>query len=274
MSDSISFNQTNAAVIGVGVIASSIITGFLTSPATKDRFHFFLSPRNAEKCADLKSRFPEHVTVCASNQDAVDRSEWVFLTVLPRDGREVVTALSFRPNHKILSIMSDHFLKTVTSWTGPVAKAVRMVPLPFAALHEGPIAFFPEDAEIRELFGALGTPIAMKNEAELSVISGLTGIMSAFYMLLNETSRFGAEHGLSTQTSVQYMTAFFGALCRKAALREDGDLKSLAFEMTPGGLNELALTSMLSDDAYRPWTDALAKVMNRLDKKQKETPDA
>jgi len=269
-----SFNETAIAVIGVGVIATSIVTGFLTAPSMKGKLHFFLSPRNAGKAASLKARFPEEVTVCASNQEAVDRSDWVFLTVLPRIGREVVTSLSFRPEQKILSIMSDHFLKNVTSWTGPVAKAVRMVPRPFVTLHEGPIAFYPEDAEIREMFGVLGTPIVMENESELSVISGLTGIMSAFYMLLSETSRFGAERGLSSETSVQYMSAFFGALCKKASLREDGDLKALAYEMTPGGLNELALNSMLADDAFRPWNDALSKVMARLDKKQKEMPDA
>ena len=257
----------NIGILGTGTISSALVTGFCTDEKSKEKLHFFLSPRGAEKAAALKEKFPENITVCGNNQEVIDSSEWIFLCLLPRHGEEVITGLHFTPEKKILTIMSDHFIEKVTSWTGPVAKIVRMVPLPFAAMHIGPIAAYPYDEEIEELFAPLGQLIVMGKEAELSVISGLTGIMSAFYMLIHETAKFGAEQGLSPRTSLDYMTAFYEALSIKARAREDCDIYDLAYEMTPGGLNDMALKSMLSDDGYTPWINALRKVMDRLNKK-------
>lgn len=253
-------------ILGTGVIASSLVTGFCTSPEASGKHHFFLSPRNSEKAAKLKALYPDQVSVCQRNQEVIDSSDWVFLTLLPRHAEDVLSGLSFRPEQKILNIMSDFFIDKVAALTGPVAKIERMVPLPFAAMHIGPIAYFPEDEEIREMFSPLGKTIAVGKESELSIISGLTGIMSAYYMLLHETTKFGMEQGLSQRTSIDYMTEFFEALDVKARAREDGDLYDLAYEMTPGGLNEMALKSLLEDNAFKPWTDALGKVMDRLNK--------
>ena len=40
--------------------------------------------------------------------------------------------------------------------------------------------------------------------------------------------------------------------------------------MTPGGLNEMALKSILESDGYKPWIEALRKIMDRLDKKNQK----
>lgn len=254
-------------VLGTGVIASALVDGFCKDLQSATDMHFYLSPRNAEKAARLKTAYPESVTVCQSNQEVVDAAEWVFLCLIPRHAESILSELRFRSGQKILSIMSDHSIEKVLSMVGPSAKCLRMVPLPFAAMHIGPIAYFPKDDEIEAMFAPLGKLIALEKESELSIISGLTGLMSAYYMLIHETTKFGVEQGLSPRTSVEYMTAFYEALNVKARAREDGDIYDLAYEMTPGGLNEMALRSMLEDDAYQPWTDALQKVMDRLNKK-------
>jgi len=256
----------NVGILGTGTISSAIVTGFCTSEAGKT-LTFYLSPRNAEKAEALKTAYPDQVTVCPDNQTVVDRSDWVFLTLLPGHGEAVLKGLNFRPEQKILTIMSDHSIARISGWIGPVSRIIRMVPLPFAAMHIGPIAYFPRDPEIEDLFGPLGKLIPVDREAELSVISGLTGIMSAYYMLIHETVGFGIEQGLSARTSLDYMSGFFEALSVKAGAKEDLDIYGLAYEMTPGGLNEMALKSILADDGYQPWISALQKVMDRLNKK-------
>lgn len=260
--------MTNIGVLGTGVIASALVDGFCKDPKSAASMHFYLSPRNADKAARLAADYPESVTVCASNQEVVDAAQWVFICLIPRQAEEILSQLSFRSEQKILSIMSDHSIEKVLSMTGPAAKCLRMVPLPFAAMHIGPIAYFPQDDEVSTMFSPLGNMIALEREAELSVISGLTGIMSAYYMLIHETAKFGQAQGLSPRVSVDYMTGFFEALDIKARAREDCDIHDLAYEMTPGGLNEMALKSLLEADAYQPWIDALQKVMDRLNKKK------
>ena len=251
-------------IIGTGTISTALVTGFLTCEEGAGNYHFYLSPRNTAKAAALKERFPDGVTVCENNQEAVDASEWVFLTVLPRQGEEVISPLSFREDQKILTIMSDHPVERVQEWTAPASKIVRMVPLPFAALHIGPIAIYPEDSEIRQMFTPLGEIISVQEQGQLSIISGLTAIMSAYYHLIYDVTDWGCEQGLPAEASLKYMTAFFEALSHKAALAPDGDVKALAYEMTPGGLNEMALKNLLGHDAFRLWRDALDEVMARL----------
>lgn len=258
----------NIGILGTGVISSSLVKGFCEDEFSASNIHFYLSPRNKEKAASLKESYPSQVTVCKDNQEVLDNSEWVILALLPRHAEEVLSCLKFRNEHKVLTLMSDHSIAKVGEMTGEVVKIIRMVPLPFAAMHIGPIAYFPIDKEIDSLFSPLGDMIAVGQESELSVISGMTGIMSAYYMLLHEMTKYGEEHGLSHKTSIDYMTAFFEALNVKARAKEDGDLNALAYEMTPGGLNEMALKSMLADDGYKPWSDALDKVMNRLSVKK------
>ena len=266
-------------ILGTGTIASALVQGFCTSDTAPD-LHFFLSPRNAEKAASLATLYPEQVTVCHSNQEVLDQSEWVFLTVIPRLADEILSPLIFREDHRILTIMSDHAIEKVLDWTGPVAKIVRMVPLPFAAMHIGPIAITPYDEEVSDLFTPLGQVISVDTEEKLSVISALTAVMSSYYHLLYDVSLWGAKQGLPPEVSLDYTSAFFSALNQKACLRipdpsgtaPDGDailvhVRELAYEMTPGGLNEMALKHILGQDGCRIWCDALDAVMDRLRRK-------
>ena len=251
-------------IIGTGTIASALVQGFCTLQQPGCRLEFALSPRNREKAAALAEAFPDQVTVCDSNQQVLDVSEWVFLTVIPRLADEILSPLRFRPEQKILAIMSDHSVQRVREWTGDVKKIVRMVPLPFAAMHIGPIAIFPADEEVEELFTPLGKVIFLEKEEALSVISAQTAVMSAFYHLIHDTAEWGTEHGLSKEASLEYMTAFYEALSHKAALAPEGDVKALAYEMTPGGLNEMTLRFLLENDAFELWRHALDRVWIRL----------
>lgn len=264
--------MTNIGVIGVGTIAYALVEGFCTaldvdlaSPLSAGNLHFMLSPRGAIKSAALAETYPDRVTVCQTNQEVIDRSDWVFLTILPRDADEILSPLHFHPEQKILSIMSDHSIEKVREWTGPTAKTIRMVPLPMSALHIGPIAYTPADPEIREMFSPLGQLIELSNQEQLSVISALSAVMSPFYRVLYETSAWGTSQGLPESAAIDYMTSFFEGICvRTRTERDIESVKLLSEEMTPGGLNEMAYNTMEQDDAFASWSRALSEVMKRL----------
>ena len=59
-------------------------------------------------------------------------------------------------------------------------------------------------------------------------------------MLLTVIIQWCERNGLDEPSARAYITEFTGALSRKAATW-DGDLEDLAREMTPGGLNWMAL---------------------------------
>jgi len=97
--------------VGTGAMTSAIVGG-LRSGAV-ERHCIRLSPRNPGIAADLASRFPA-VSIATSNQDVLDGSEIVVLAVRPQIARNVVSKLRFRPDHRVISIVSGLSLRRVS----------------------------------------------------------------------------------------------------------------------------------------------------------------
>lgn len=256
----------NIGVLGTGQISSSLVRGFCTDTAGKD-LHFYVSPRNREKAAALAAAFPEQVTVCETNQQVVDQSEWVLLALLPPQAEAILRPLRFRQEQTIITLISDHGLKEIVSWTGPVRKAIRMVPLPFAELHMGPIVYCPKDTEVEQLFAPLGQVLALDGEDMLNTVLTMTALMSPFYLLIHKTVEWGKDHGLSDRTALDYMSSFFEALSAMAQRAPDSEaVRMLCCDTTKGGLNESAYQWIESGGGYTFWLQAMDQVWDRLNK--------
>ena len=67
--------------IGTGNISSDVITGICNSKISFKRI--VVSPRNKQKAQKLKKKF-KRVSIAKSNQEVIDKSDWVFLGVLPK----------------------------------------------------------------------------------------------------------------------------------------------------------------------------------------------
>ena len=89
--------------IGTGKIASSVITGICTSRISFQKI--LVSPRNRNVAQKLKKRFRK-VNIATTNQEIVDKCNWVFLAVTPKVGKKILPKLNFRSNQKIISFIS------------------------------------------------------------------------------------------------------------------------------------------------------------------------
>ena len=249
--------------IGTGVITSALVTGFCAGGDSDHRI--FLSPRNAERAKALAEKY-ENVTVAKSNQEVVDKSEWVVLAVVPKYGEEIIRPLSFRQEHRVINLLSDRKLPEIASWIGPTRTLVHMVPLPVAAQRIGPIAIYPNDREVADLFQPLGEIIGVDDVNKIDALAAITALMSSYYTLLWEVVQWGEREGLSRQEATDYTTSFFEALSFQARHAGADDLGRLAQEMTPGGLNEMTLKFIRGQDGFSPWIRALDPVLARLKK--------
>jgi pyrroline-5-carboxylate reductase len=147
---------------------------------------------------------------------------------------------------------------------GSVESYSHIIPLPFISSRTGPIAAWPESAWLLELLSPLGTVVFVKNMDEIRILQAVTSLMSSFYEMLYHVTRFAEAGGLSRDAAVSYTSAFFASLCRRAERFDQGDLHTLALEMTPGGLNEFALNSLTESGAIKDWADILQKIMKRI----------
>ena len=87
--------------IGTGRITTALVEGFCTTPDPPASI--IVSPRNAEKAAQLAVRF-RHVTVAKDNQAIVDGCDCVFLALRP-PMVSVLGEIRFRPEQRIISLM-------------------------------------------------------------------------------------------------------------------------------------------------------------------------
>ena len=252
-------------IIGTGIIASAVVTGFCTK---KTGHRFFLSPRNAEKAAALAAEFSE-VKVCASNQEVIDSAEWVFICLLKKDFG-ALGELQFRRDQKVINISADMKLPDLKATIGETGLLAHVIPLPFIRAGFGPLLAYPEIAELSELFAPVSDVYFAHKQADVHAFQIVTGLMSAYNMLLNEIVKFSDEQGIAHDVSVKYLCSLFGSLCKRAASIPDCDLAELAHEMTPGGYNEQAMNELVGNGAIGAWRTALDKLLERMNKSGKK----
>src|SRR5579885_307676 len=164
--------------IGTGVITSSIVTGLSSSGATKHSF--WLSPRNAAIANRLVNQF-SGISVASSNQGVLEHSETIIIAVRPSIARGVVSELSFRADHNVISLVSGLSLHNLSQLVAPAVRIARAVPLPSSAIRLSPTAIFPPEPIASEIFAALGTVIPVEQEREFEAICAATATIASYF---------------------------------------------------------------------------------------------
>lgn len=247
-------------IIGIGVIGSAIVEGFCFND---DQEHeIFISPRNQEKSQKLAADYTA-VTRCSSNQEVLDQSDIIMISLLPQNGMNILKDLNFEERHRVINLMSDKQLDAIEKLIGKTKSLNHLVPLSFISKREGPIALYPKNAYLENILAKLGHVIAVNDLEKIQAIAAITGLMTSYYNLLNEVSKWGQNNGLSYEEAKDYTSSFFESLSQHA---KGSDLEILASEMTPGGLNELGIKTIHSEDALRPWIQVLDPMLKRLKK--------
>lgn len=249
-------------IIGTGVISSSIVTGFCGKGINPE---FFLSPRNAGRAAGLAAQH-KNVYVCASNQEVINKSDWIIISVLPQHSPDILSGLAFSEDKRIINLMPYPALSEIGGMIGSYKSIARVIPLPFIAEGFGPIAIYPPQPETEALFAPLGDIVTASSDREISIIAAITALMAPFYTHVDELVKWSGESGLDMNSAVRYSLSFFEALCHRAKMSANPaeSVNFLAGEFTPGGLNEQAKNEIGSYGGYAAWTSALDSVMKRL----------
>ena len=89
--------------IGTGKIASSVITGICNSQIKYKKI--LISQRSKKISINLKKKF-KRIIILKNNQEIIDNSDWVFLSVTPYVGEKIIKNLKFKNNQKVISFIS------------------------------------------------------------------------------------------------------------------------------------------------------------------------
>ena len=254
----------NIGFIGTGKIASSVIKGIFRSNIIYKKI--IISPRNKDISQKLKKKF-NSIKIAKSNQDVIDLSDWVFLSVTPSVGNKIIKDLKFQPNQTVISFISTISLNQLKKAIKVNVKLVRAIPLPPIALRKGPVPICPPNKRVKDFFNRIGTAIEIKNEKLSINFWSTSAMMAPFYELLRVMTDWLVKRGVKRNNAQKYITSLFLALSEDAVVNSKKDLKYLVKEsQTPKGLNEQSVKELTKAGFYRSLEKTLNSIHKRLNK--------
>ena len=250
--------------IGTGKIASSVITGVCTSKIFFQKI--LISRRNKNIAQKLKKRFRK-VNIAKTNQEIVDKCNWVFLSVTPKVGKKILPKLKFKSNQKVISFIATINLAQLKKIIGKKVKIVRAIPLPPISIRKGPVPVCPPDKQVKNFFNKLGTTVEIRNEKSSKNFWAASGMMAPFYEMLKVLSDWLVKRGIKRNEAQKYITSLFAALSEDSVMNSKKDLKYLVKDsQTSKGLNEQAVKQLKKAGFYRSLENSLNSILKRLNK--------
>ena len=250
--------------IGTGKIASSVILGVCRSNI-KFR-QIIVSPRNKRIANNLKKKFKK-VSIAKSNQDVINKSNWIFLSVTPKVGDKIIKDLKFKSNQTIISFISTINLSELKKMIKVKSKIIRAIPLPPISIKKGPVPICPPNRQVKSFFDKIGSTIEIKNEKLSINFWSTSGMMASYYEMLRVMSNWLVKKGIKKQDAQKYITSLFLALSEDAVVNSNKDLKYLVKEsQTPKGLNQQGLNTMSKKGVYKSVVNTLNSIHKRLNK--------
>ena len=250
--------------IGTGNISSDVITGICNSKISFKRI--LVSPRNKQKAQKLKKKF-KRVSIAKSNQDVIDKSDWVFLGVVPKVGEKILPRLNFKTNQTIVSFISTIDYAQLKKIVKKKAKIVRAIPMPPISLGKGPVPIFPPDKKVKKFFDKIGTTIEIKSEKLSKNFWAISGSMASFYELLKVLSDWLVKKKLKRNQAQKYITSLYSALAALAAVHAEKNLKNFVVEsQTPGGLNWQGVNELRKSGYFKSLEKSINNILKRLNK--------
>jgi len=248
--------------IGTGKIASSVITGICTSKISFQKI--LVSRRNKNIAQKLKKKFKK-VYIAKTNQEIVDKCNWIFLSVTPKVGKKILPKLKFKSNQKIISFIATINLAQLKKAIGKKIKIIRAIPLPPISIKKGPVPICPPDKQVKRFFDKIGTTVEIKNEKTSKNFWATSGLMASFYELLKVLTDWLVKRGVKRNEAQKYITTLFAALSIDSVNNSIKHLKYLvADSQTPRGLNEQAVKELRRVGFYKSLEKSLNNILKRL----------
>ena len=250
--------------IGTGYITKSVITGILGSKLKINKI--FISKRN-KKISSFLSKKSRKIVIINNNQEIINKSNWVFLSVTPKVGNNILKYLNFKSNQTIVSFISTIKMSQLKKYVKVKAKIVRAIPLPPISFRKGPVPIFPPNKKVKNFFNKLGTTVEIGNEKLSKNFWATSGMMAPFYELLSTMSNWLVKRGVKRDKAQKYITSLFVALSEDAVANSKKDLKYLVKEsQTPRGLNEQGVKELRKAGFYKSSEKTLNSILKRLNK--------
>lgn len=213
-------------VIGCGTIASAVVRGI-----ADDGHRITISERSAHHARALAETCRNvHI---ADNQGVADASDVVFLGLMAEAAPEILGALKFREDHRIISFMAGATLEQVDALVRPARAVAIMMPFPAIADGGSPIMMQGDALLVGEIFGARNSIFPLTTSSEMAAYLCAQAVLSVVAGMVNDASEWLGERVADKRQGEAFLRALVASSLSKtesAALVEALN--------TPGGYNQ------------------------------------
>ncbi|WFE69042.1 pyrroline-5-carboxylate reductase [Thiomicrospira sp. R3] len=242
--------QAKICFIGAGNMSRSLIGGLIQSgyPANQ----IWAADPSPQALESLKQSFS--IKGFNDNLEAIDSADIIVLAVKPQQLKPLCQSIAAKVQQTkplIISVAAGVQTASINSWLGSNQSIVRTMPNTPALIQTGATGLFASNNitplqkdEAENILRAAGLTIWVTDEAQLDIVTALSGSGPAYFFLFMEAMQSAGEKlGLDRKTAeLLTMQTAFGAA--KMALESDDDCATLRRKVTsPNGTTERAIQS-------------------------------
>ena len=248
--------------VGVGTIATAVIEGIFKAKIKIGQI--IVSPKNYKNAKLLQKKFKK-IKIAKSNQEVLDKSDWIFLAVTPKIGKKILNDLKFNKKHTIINFIStihNHELRKIIS---PASKIFKIAPLPMIKHNLGPIIIYPKNNDVEKFFKKLGNVISTNNENMSKKLWVMTSFMATYFKIFNTAHEWLIKKGINKKISKDYLNNLFAALVfENYKNKNSGTSKMLAEFQTKAGINEEFINRAKKARIFKNLNKGFDKIYNRI----------
>ena len=187
------------------------------------------------------------------------------ISVRPSAARDVLSELAFRPDHRVISVVSALSLRSLSEFVVPAVRIARAVPLPSTAKRLSPTAIYPPNPVAFELFAAVGTVFPVERENEFDAICATTATIASCFAFNETIASWLEQQGVPASQARDYIARLFLGVTTGAVDAPKRSFQSLAAtHATAGGINEQFLKHLVEHRFLITVSEALDAVLHRI----------
>jgi pyrroline-5-carboxylate reductase len=170
-------------VIGCGTIASAAVHGIIG-----DGHQITVSERSASHANALAESY-ENVSI-TDNQGVVDASDVIFLGLMAEVAHDVLGALRFRDDQRLITFMAAATLEEADAMVRPARAVAIMMPFPGISKGGTPIMMQGDAVLVREIFGDRNSIFSLKDTNEMAAYLCAQAVLSPVARLVNDAAKW------------------------------------------------------------------------------------
>ena len=176
-------------VLGTGTIATAVVHGI-----AGDGHEITISPRNKDNAASLAARYA-NVTI-HENQAVIDKSDVIFLGLMPDVARTILPELTFKAGQIVISFIADLTLDEIGTMVSPASAKALMLPFPNIASGGSVIPMIGAAETVEAIFGETNSLTVLNNQAEMDAILCAQAVLSPAAKLVKDAALWLEDNGV------------------------------------------------------------------------------